>query len=97
MIEYQAGLDAGHSVLDIDLQDVAYMLGIVNHQSRAYGLAALARAPAAWHDRHAAQQQLYEAVTDYVRHGYNQAMAAKQRHIGFLMILMQRLVTSRAR
>lgn len=24
----------------------------------------------------------------------NQAMAAKQRHIGFLMILMQRLVTS---
>ncbi|MFX7329495.1 hypothetical protein ABTI69_22140, partial [Acinetobacter baumannii] len=34
------------------------------------------------------------AVTDYVRHGYNQAMAAKQRHISFLMILMQRLVTS---
>ena len=50
--------------------------------------------PVAWQDRHAAQQTLYEAVTDYVRHGYNQAMAAKQRHIGFLMILMQRLVTS---
>ncbi|MCZ8195622.1 MAG: helicase-related protein [Aquidulcibacter sp.] len=50
--------------------------------------------PVAWLDRHAAQQQLYEAVTDYVRHGYNQAMAAKQRHVGFLMILMQRLVTS---
>ena len=50
--------------------------------------------PVAWRDRHAAQQELYEAVTDYVRHGYNQAMAAKQRHIGFLMILMQRLVTS---
>jgi len=48
----------------------------------------------AWQDRHAAQQRLYEAVTDYVRHAYNQAMAAKQRHIGFLMILMQRLVTS---
>jgi superfamily II DNA or RNA helicase len=48
----------------------------------------------AWQDKHAAQQRLYEAVTDYVRHGYNQAMAAKQRHIGFLMILMQRLVTS---
>ena len=41
-----------------------------------------------------ASSKLYEAVTDYVRHGYNQAMAAKQRHIGFLMILMQRLVTS---
>ena len=50
--------------------------------------------PVAWQDRHAAQQALYEAVTDYVRHGYNQAVAAKQRHIGFLMILMQRLVTS---
>jgi ERCC4-related helicase len=50
--------------------------------------------PVAWLDRHAAQQGLYEAVTEYVRHGYNQAMAAKQRHIGFLMILMQRLVTS---
>lgn len=50
--------------------------------------------PVAWQARHAAQQQLYEAVTDYVRHGYNQALAAKQRHVGFLMILMQRLVTS---
>lgn len=48
----------------------------------------------AWQSRHAAQQRLYEAVTDYVRHGYNQAMASKQRHISFLMILMQRLVTS---
>ncbi|WGQ36117.1 helicase-related protein [Alcaligenes faecalis] len=48
----------------------------------------------AWQARHGAQQRLYEAVTDYVRHGYNQALAAKQRHIGFLMILMQRLVTS---
>lgn len=50
--------------------------------------------PVAWQDRHASQQKLYEAVTGYVRHGYNQAMAAEQRHIGFLMILMQRLVTS---
>lgn len=50
--------------------------------------------PVAWQDRHASQQKLYEAVTEYVRHGYNQAMVTKQRHIGFLMILMQRLVTS---
>ena len=48
----------------------------------------------AWQARHGSQQRLYEAVTDYVRHGYNQALASKQRHIGFLMILMQRLVTS---
>src|SRR4051794_6498424 len=43
----------------------------------------------AWQDRHAAQQRLYEAVTDYVRHGYNQALALNQRHVGFLMIVMQ--------
>ena len=48
----------------------------------------------AWQTRHNAQQRLYEAVTNYVRHGYNQALATKQRHVGFLMILMQRLVTS---
>lgn len=48
----------------------------------------------AWQARHNAQQRLYEAVTNYVRHGYNQALATNQRHIGFLMILMQRLVTS---
>ena len=47
-----------------------------------------------WQNRHAVQRRLYESVTDYVRHGYNQALATKQRHIGFLMILMQRLVTS---
>jgi len=50
--------------------------------------------PVAWQGRHAAQQQLYEAVTEYVRHGYNQALVNKKRHISFLMILMQRLVTS---
>ncbi|KAA2211341.1 helicase [Pseudoroseomonas oryzae] len=50
--------------------------------------------PVAWQGRHAAQRRLYEAITEYVRHGYNQALAAKQRHVGFLMILMQRLVTS---
>ena len=37
---------------------------------------------------------LYEAVTEYVRQGYNQAMREKRHYIGFLMILMQRLVTS---
>jgi superfamily II DNA or RNA helicase len=50
--------------------------------------------PVAWADRHAKQRTLYEAVTAYVRHGYNQSLKTKQRHIGFLMILMQRLVTS---
>jgi len=51
-------------------------------------------APVAWESRHHLQQLLYEAVTDYVREGYNQALREKKRHIGFLMILMQRLVVS---
>lgn len=43
------------------------------------------------------QQALYAAVTDYVRDGYNQAIQEQRRAIGFLMILMQRLVTSSTR
>ena len=54
-------------------------------------------APVAWESRHHMQQLLYEAVTDYVREGYNQALREKKRHIGFLMILMQRLVVSSTR
>lgn len=40
------------------------------------------------------QRALYDAVTEYVRTGYNQALREKRTAIGFLMILMQRLVTS---
>lgn len=53
--------------------------------------------PVAWESRHHLQQLLYEAVTDYVREGYNQALREKKRHVGFLMILMQRLVVSSTR
>jgi len=48
----------------------------------------------AWEDRHRQQQSLYDAVTEYVREGYNQAILEKRSYIGFLMILMQRLVVS---
>jgi superfamily II DNA or RNA helicase len=51
-------------------------------------------APVSWEARHRNQQLLYEAVTEYVREGYNQAMREKRSYIGFLMILMQRLVVS---
>ena len=51
-------------------------------------------APVAWDERHQGQEILYEAVTEYVRQGYNQAMKEKRSYIGFLMILMQRLVVS---
>ncbi len=47
-----------------------------------------------WQSKHGLQRQLYEAVTDYVREGYNSALVQKKRHIGFLMVLMQRLVVS---
>ena len=50
--------------------------------------------PVSWKERHHKQQLLYEAVTEYVREGYNQAMSEKRNYIGFLMILMQRLVVS---
>ncbi len=50
--------------------------------------------PVSWQERHRDQQLLYEAVTEYVREGYNQAMREKRSYIGFLMILMQRLVVS---
>lgn len=47
-----------------------------------------------WMDARPEQHALYEAVTSYVRDGYNRAMREKQTAVGFLMILMQRLVTS---
>ena len=53
--------------------------------------------PIAWEDQHRRQQVLYDAVTEYVRAGYNRAVAEKKTYIGFLMTLMQRLVTSSTR
>jgi len=53
--------------------------------------------PVSWEERHRDQRLLYEAVTEYVREGYNQAMREKRSYIGFLMILMQRLVVSSTR
>lgn len=51
-------------------------------------------APVSWEERHRDQRLLYKAVTEYVRQGYNQAVREKKNYIGFLMILMQRLVVS---
>lgn len=53
--------------------------------------------PVQWEERHAEQKKLYEAVTHYVREGYNQAMLEKRSYIGFLMILMQRMMVSSTR
>ena len=53
--------------------------------------------PVAWKEQYREQQLLYEAVTEYVREGYNQAIQEKRSYIGFLMILMQRLVVSSTR
>jgi len=53
--------------------------------------------PIAWNATHAQQRALYDAVTEYAREGYNQALQEKRNYIGFLMLLMQRLVTSSTR
>jgi len=53
--------------------------------------------PVSWEDRHRQQKLLYEEVTEYVRKGYNRAKLEKRNYIGFLMILMQRLVVSSTR
>ncbi|MFH2001273.1 MAG: helicase-related protein, partial [Planctomycetota bacterium] len=53
--------------------------------------------PIEWEERHVKQKLLYERVSDYVRRGYNQALKDKKGYIGFLMILMQRLVSSSTR
>ncbi len=50
--------------------------------------------PIAWKEHHREQLLLYNAVTDYVKEGYNQALKEKKNYVGFLMNLMQRLVTS---
>ena len=50
--------------------------------------------PVGWKGQHGLQKQLYESVTEYVRLGYNQAIQQNRQYVGFLMILMQRLVTS---
>jgi superfamily II DNA or RNA helicase len=50
-----------------------------------------------WGAGHEEEQALYEAVTEYVREGYNQAVREKRTAVGFLLVLMQRLVTSSTR
>jgi superfamily II DNA or RNA helicase len=50
-----------------------------------------------WEEKHHLQQELYEKVTEYVRNGYNQAVREKKTYIGFVMVLMQRLVSSSTR
>lgn len=47
-----------------------------------------------WQARHSLQHQLYRQVTEYVREGYNKAVRERKLYIGFLMILMQRMVSS---
>jgi superfamily II DNA or RNA helicase len=50
-----------------------------------------------WEVRHHEQERLYDAVTEYAREGYNRAIRDRKPHVGFLMLLLQRLVTSSTR
>jgi SNF2 family DNA or RNA helicase len=47
-----------------------------------------------WQKKHNMQKILYERITDYALNGYNQAKKENHQHLAFLMILMQRLVSS---
>lgn len=49
-----------------------------------------------WDERHTMQRKLYEMVSDYVSKNYNKAMRnrGKNMWVVFLLIMMQRLVTS---
>jgi len=51
----------------------------------------------AWDETSSAEQGLYDAVTDYVREGYNRAVRERRYAVGFLLLLFQRLVTSSTR
>src|SRR5271165_5721063 len=53
--------------------------------------------PVRWEKKHELQKLLYESVTEYVRLGYNQAIRQNRQYLGFLMLLMQRMVTSSIR
>jgi len=53
--------------------------------------------PIKWEPCHKEQEELYNEVTEYVRNGYNQAVEERKNYLGFLMVLMQRLVSSSTR
>ena len=69
----------------------------INHDGSALFKPRLTKLVGVSWDGHEAQRELYDAVTEYVREGYNQALREKKTHIGFLMVLMQRLVSSSTR
>ena len=50
--------------------------------------------PVRWEEHHHRQEDLYNAVTEYIKIGYNEAISDNKQYIGFLMVLMQRLVVS---
>ena len=49
-----------------------------------------------WDERHTMQRELYELVSEYVRETYNKALRNKKKNMCliFLLIIMQRMVTS---
>ena len=49
-----------------------------------------------WDERHSVQRELYELVTDYVSKTYNKALRNRKKNMCliFLLIIMQRMVTS---
>ena len=52
MVQHHPGFDNGRAFFGVDGQNVAHVLGVVNDQARAHGLAALAGATTTRHDGH---------------------------------------------
>ena len=50
MVQNQARFDNRCAFFCIDMQDIAYIFAVVNHQACARGLSALAGTAAAWND-----------------------------------------------
>lgn len=53
--------------------------------------------PVEWASQHDLPRHLYDSVTEYVRHGYDRAIRERRSYLAFLVLLMQRLVTSSTR
>ena len=53
MVQHQARFNNRGALFCIDLQNIAYIFAVVNHQACPRGLSALASATTARHDRHA--------------------------------------------
>ena len=73
VIQYQAGLDFNRAFFNVHTDHVAQMFAMVNHQTRADRLPALAGTAATWHERH------FQVATN-VERGFYLISVARDKH-----------------